>query len=297
MKYVKVALLASSSVTPHLRPRPDTMRYFLLLLIVLPLSLFAQVNADTFEEPAENGVDLYVRNDEYSPVTFRFKLNLKNMTAEPENTFSLVVPARTDRFLAYQLRLAPEAREYGYGYEYEVNTGNHLETGYDEDHVYELPIAPGREVLISQGYNGIFSHKDMLALDFNLPQGVPIHAARGGIVVDVVDHNTRGCPSPNCEQFENRVVVLHTDGTFAGYAHLQHKSAQVAVGDTVQTGHFIGRVGATGYANGPHLHFSVYRQLMAGRSYVPTVFRLLEKGARTQVQRKLEEKVWYKRPE
>lgn len=260
----------------------------------MPLLLTAQVNADTFEERVEDGIDIYVRNEEYSPVTFEFKLRLTGMTATPAPVRKIVVPARTERFLAYQLRVKPTAREYGFGYEFRSNVGDHSLTGYDRDFVYELPVAPGREVAISQGYNGRFSHKNALALDFNLPQGAPVHAARGGVVTDVVDHNDRGCPSPACEPFENRVVVLHDDGTFAGYAHLQQNSAAVAVGDSIATGQLIGLTGATGFANGPHLHFSVYHQLMDGRKYVPTEFRWL--GAGAQVQGLLKEKGRYTRP-
>ena len=267
------------------------MRLLLLLFFILPTLAEAQVNADSFEEKADNGVNIYIRNDEYSPVTFEFKLDLTNVIATPA-TRKIVVPPRTERFLAYKLRLDPKASNWGYGYEYVTNIGDHVQTGYDKNFVYELPIAPGTDVRISQGYNGKYSHRGRLALDFNLTEGSPVHAARGGIVTEVVEHNDKGCGAERCTQYENRIVILHDDGTFAGYAHLQQNGAFVEPGDTVTTGQLIGKSGSTGFANGPHLHFSVYRQLMEKRSYVPTRFRL----AGTRVPGKLEERGRYRRP-
>lgn len=43
------------------------------------------------------------------------------------------------------------------------------------------------------------------------------------------------------------------------YAHLSAFAAGVSTGDTVKTGQYLGNVGATGNAFGPHLHFEVIR--------------------------------------
>jgi peptidoglycan hydrolase-like protein with peptidoglycan-binding domain len=53
----------------------------------------------------------------------------------------------------------------------------------------------------------------------------------------------------------NLVVVLHADGVRTLYAHLSKVS--VRRGQSVATGTRVGRVGATGDATGPHLHFEV----------------------------------------
>jgi murein DD-endopeptidase MepM/ murein hydrolase activator NlpD len=235
---------------------------------------FAQVNADSFEEEVENGYDIYVRNEEYSPVTFEFKLSLTNMSAEPSKTTTIVVPARTERLLAYKLRILPKTNRFGMGYEYTTNLGDHTLTGHDSDIVYELPFAVGTTELVSQGYKGRFSHQDALALDFDMPEGTAIHAARGGLVVKVEERFKEGCPQPRCQDFANEVVILHDDGTFGEYAHLRTNGALVDLGQTVVTGQLIGESGTTGFANGPHLHFSVFRQKMETREYIPTLFRV-----------------------
>jgi murein DD-endopeptidase MepM/ murein hydrolase activator NlpD len=51
------------------------------------------------------------------------------------------------------------------------------------------------------------------------------------------------------------VVVAHRAGVRTFYAHLSR--AEVRVGTRVAAGYEIGRVGATGEATGPHLHFEV----------------------------------------
>ncbi|MEM6772000.1 MAG: M23 family metallopeptidase [Bacteroidota bacterium] len=263
----------------------------LLFCLLFSSTLTAQLAIEVFEEEVDKGVDLFIKNDEYCPVTFVFKLQLRNMTASPMRD-TLVVPARTERFAAYKLRLSPDARQYGYGYEHTSNFGDHTTDTFTIGHVYELPFAPGTSQVVSQGYNGKFSHQGALSLDFDMPEGTPIHAARGGVVAIVEERFDRGCPSARCLEYTNEVVILHDDGTFGEYVHLRQNGALVERGDRVETGQLIGESGATGFANGPHLHFSVYRQRMKGRQYIPTVFRV----AGSQVPGKLEERRRYGRP-
>jgi hypothetical protein len=39
------------------------------------------------------------------------------------------------------------------------------------EHIYQLPFEKGKNVLLMQGYNGTFSHKNKYALDFRLRKG------------------------------------------------------------------------------------------------------------------------------
>ncbi|MCW4384746.1 M23 family metallopeptidase [Salinibacterium sp. SYSU T00001] len=51
--------------------------------------------------------------------------------------------------------------------------------------------------------------------------------------------------------------VVNGEAVTSVYGHLQVGSMPLNVGDTVAVGEIIGRVGATGNANGAHLHFEV----------------------------------------
>lgn len=81
--------------------------------------------------------------------------------------------------------------------------------------------------------------------DFAGPIGAPVRAAARG-VVRIVDNFFLG---------GNVVYIDHGAGLVTAYLHLSE--ATVAVGDTVQAGQEIGKVGATGRVTGPHLHWIV----------------------------------------
>ena len=67
--------------------------------------------------------------------------------------------------------------------------------------------------------------------------------------------------------------ILHDDGTFALYAHLNWNSIRVNPGDRVQAGQYIADSGNTGFSSGPHLHFAVQRNLGMRVESMPVTFR------------------------
>jgi len=96
------------------------------------------------------------------------------------------------------------------------------------------------------------------AIDLCAPMGAPVIAARGGVVIKVVNSYSQGGMDERHFNFGNRVDVAHEDGTVAMYAHLAPDSAQVSVGQVVKTGDVLGAVGMTGMTSRSHLHFAVY---------------------------------------
>ena len=54
----------------------------------------------------------------------------------------------------------------------------------------------------------------------------------------------------------NYCVINHNNGFWTWYGHATQ--FYVAIGDSVTRGQVIGQIGMTGYATGPHVHFSLF---------------------------------------
>ena len=122
-----------------------------------------------------------------------------------------------------------------------------------------LPFQYGFNIAASQTSNGFVSHNaGMLnAVDFPTPENTTIVAAISGIIVQVVENHSTGCPTSACENESNFIIIDHGDSTFAMYAHLTVNGSLVEVGDSVDAGQNIALSGNTGWSTGPHLHFEI----------------------------------------
>lgn len=117
----------------------------------------------------------------------------------------------------------------------------------DKDCIYLFPVPNSSE--ITQEYSA--EHK---AIDIAASSGSPVYAAEDGTVsyVQIWDgsYDTTGMMS-----YGHMVEIRHADGNTTLYAHLSEINVQQ--GEKVVRGQRIGRVGSTGNATGPHLHFEV----------------------------------------
>ena len=82
-------------------------------------------------------------------------------------------------------------------------------------------------------------------LDFAARTGTPIKAPAAGRVILVGDYFFNG----------KTVFVDHGQGLISMFCHLS--AIDVAVGDELARGAVVGKVGSTGRATGPHLHWNV----------------------------------------
>lgn len=85
--------------------------------------------------------------------------------------------------------------------------------------------------------------------------GLDIAPGAGAIVVAPADGVVVLAPPPSFSLEGNLVIVDHGMGLSSAFLHLSR--ATVRAGDPVRQGQEIGRVGATGRATGPHLHWSL----------------------------------------
>jgi murein DD-endopeptidase MepM/ murein hydrolase activator NlpD len=95
-------------------------------------------------------------------------------------------------------------------------------------------------------------------IDIPARRGAPVSAPAAGVVADVGDYVLTG----------RTVLIDHGQGAVSAYFHLD--TATVSKGDVIRPGDRIGRVGSTGLATGPHLHFSIY---LHGKDVDPVAWR------------------------
>jgi murein DD-endopeptidase MepM/ murein hydrolase activator NlpD len=105
-------------------------------------------------------------------------------------------------------------------------------SGYGDRREYEL-AGGTRELAIHEG------------LDLAEPTGTPVPAAGRGRVVFASARILTG----------NTIIIEHLPGLFSIYYHLSALAA--AEGEMVEKGQVIGKVGMTGFATGPHLHWEI----------------------------------------
>jgi murein DD-endopeptidase MepM/ murein hydrolase activator NlpD len=106
------------------------------------------------------------------------------------------------------------------------------------------PLAwPVRGLLVSRFGTRGGEHHD--GIDIAAPEGSPVAAAAPGVVI--FSGEQRG--------YGNLAVIDHGRGEATVYAHCE--KVLVTQGQPVTRGQIIARVGRTGHATGPHLHFEV----------------------------------------
>jgi len=243
-----------------------------------------KTNVQVTPEHDKGGVTRFiVQNSELSEVTMTFDfatVNLKGNVAFPYTaTFK---PGETE---AFELSPMNTNHEWQYAYTNYYKMGS--SEAQPDDYTYSLPYAPGTTRKITQGYDGKFSHQgsNKYAIDWQMPEGTPVYAARGGLVVKVKDDSDRGGASMKYDPFNNYVLIRHADGTLGHYCHLQKDGVIVHAGQIVKTGELIAHSGSTGFSSGPHLHFSVFMTRNGrDRESIPVRFRVTEHGVATLVQ-------------
>jgi murein DD-endopeptidase MepM/ murein hydrolase activator NlpD len=226
----------------------------------------------------------YVQNLEAADVTATFSMQMTNLTSSIGFPYTATFPGNQT---VEAFKLAPIKPDAPWDYSYtDAFTIGSLTAVHDDTEVYALPYAPGTAFRVTQGYHGNFSHTgpDEYAIDWKMPVGTPVHAARGGVVVKSKDDSDLGGPDRKYERCANVVLVQHSDGTIGIYAHLKHGGNKVKVGDKVAVGDLLGLSGNTGFTSGPHLHFSVFKA-RSGRERLslPVKFRTAESVGLTLV--------------
>ncbi len=119
--------------------------------------------------------------------------------------------------------------------------------------VFSLPVAPPGCIYSRFGDRRSFNGSDYIYFHAGVDYGIcsdtnpfDIYAPAAGIVVFDGPLTVRG----------NATIIDHGWGIFTGYWH--QEESYVSVGQEVQAGQLIGKIGKTGRVTGPHLHWELW---------------------------------------
>ena len=170
-----------------------------------------------------------------------------------------VRPGDSFRVLIEELWLEGERREFGdiLAAEFTNRGYTHVALRYDGDFFNPdgRPVrksflkAPLEFTRVSSPFNPSRVHpkwgtvRPHRGTDYAAPTGTPVHATGAGTVTAAGRTPANG----------NYVVIRHRGGIETKYLHLSRIDTKR--GAEVRQGEMIGRVGATGWATGPHLHY------------------------------------------
>jgi len=219
-------------------------------------------------EPFPGGVRFLARNELYVPM--EVELRLEGLA----NAFGGNAPRIVRRVVAPRstLLLSAVLAAPGGPLKYKSNFQYAMGDPVLRSQAYRYPFPwKGGPFRISQGPSGRFSHfgpKGRYAIDIAMPEGTPIIAARGGVVVKIENLQTGRGTNPA----GNFVRILHPDGTMGVYLHLMRGSVVVKEGQQVVVGQALAKSGNTGNSSGPHLHFVVQRNVGLALESIPYQF-------------------------
>ncbi len=226
------------------------------------------------QEDTGRGTMVSAKNDLHCPVEVVITFaKLKNIGSKFHKPFQTVVPARSTAEL---IEVTPAEIDRGYSYQVEMAympgdpTRQH-----DASHLYHMPYAKGTSFQVTQAFPDKMTHGDATnrhAIDFAMPEGTPVYAARAGTVITTEYANFSGGTDPSDLSKANTVRIAHDDGTIGVYAHLSWNAIRVRTGQDVKRGQYIANSGNTGFSSGPHLHFEVRQNKGMKLRSVPVMF-------------------------
>ncbi|WP_343611552.1 M23 family metallopeptidase [Chryseobacterium oranimense] len=272
-----------------------TINFILFVQFTL---IFAQKPAKIYLEQKKDVVSYYVDNEDIYPISLSFPQQPEVVNMKIPEKFKLiqVIPPQSKKHrIAY---FVIDDKKKGWKIDkipnYYTLIGDATLKTYDSDYIYDLPFQKGKSFKVYQGYNGTFSHQNENSLDFVMPEGTEITAARDGKVIEAVQTNNKGCPTIDCANLANYVSILHSDGSIAQYYHLKQNGVKVNIGDIIKKGDVIALSGNTGWTNGPHLHFVCYLPDFTSPKQKNTIKTLFKTGNGSKTEYIEEKKIYTK---
>jgi len=234
------------------------LKILILILFVLISSLSALDNNIKIKAQKTNKFVVVngINKNPFS-VTVTYNASFKNLKSDKILPILFVLKPFSKKEV---LRLYIEKDNFSFKAHYDWTIGS-KDAKHDKNYIYRLPYEIGTKEMVSQGFNGKFSHykQSQYAVDFNLKIGTKVYAAREGRVVKIKSNSNLGGANRRFEKDANYIIIEHKDGTLATYSHLKQNGVIIKVGVKIKKGQLLGYSGKTGYAQGAHLHFIVYK--------------------------------------
>ncbi len=170
-----------------------------LLAILLGSSCLAQCHDDavdiTTDDHASNGVMFYLTAHRTIEATVRLQCDfVQNLTPSHPLPLSFVVNRPYNKYEVLRFTQTDKRQPWHWGnyqYHFVMGAASSLPTN---DYIYSLPYPQSKHCKVSQSYFGKNSHQkdtpEQYAVDFVMPEGTPILAARGGTVIPTVTTQT-----------------------------------------------------------------------------------------------------------
>ncbi|OAB75991.1 M23 family metallopeptidase [Cochleicola gelatinilyticus] len=250
------------------------MKLLVWLLLVAVTSVYASPNVTVYFETTADGYDVFADNTEGCPVTVQLDLTLENLESEKGDHAIIIVPAKAEYFQINTLKIISKLQAHQFSHIVTSYFGDSNKKEYDAVFEYALPFKKGGSYKLLQPTNTNTGQEKEFAINFEMPLGTVITAVRGGLVIEVVAENEKGCREEDCNDVKNYILVYHIDGTFAEYSSLKKEGILVAKGDPVKIGQPVGLSDVAGRANRPKLHLEIFLADVSKRKILKTNFLL-----------------------
>jgi len=236
------------------------MQIKLILFFIFMIYLEASNNIIVQNKKNNGQIDVYITNNNLFDITIKYDVKIKNLLITDSFPIIKSIKAKSKSKIT-TLYMQKNRFFYKYTYAWVIGNKNSI---HNDKYLYALPYKIGTKHKVTQGFNGYFSHKgnSLYAVDFAMSIGTKIYAAREGIVVKIKNDGYKHGDKSYINE-ANFIIIKHNDGTYGKYAHLRKNGVKVKISQKIKRGQFLGFSGNTGYTNGPHLHFIVFK----GKSY------------------------------